>query len=99
MTLKNAIGEQTRERAARTRPGVFARFVNEWLYSGHYQEPESEHHSRTYAIYDSSRVTIDDRNKWAVKEHGITAEANDVEHVLRAIRDYLEEMAFSEVIP
>lgn len=99
MGLRNAIGEKTREKAARTRPGVLARFVNEWLYSGHYQEPESEHHKRKYAIYDSARVTIDDRNRWAVKEYGITSDKNDVETVLRAIRDYLEEMSFSEVIP
>jgi hypothetical protein len=99
MTLKNAIGEQTRERAARTRPGVLASFVNEWLYSGHYKDPETKYNTRTYTIRDSAKVTIDERNKWAVMEHGITAEKNDVEHVLRAIRDYLEEMAFKDVIP
>ncbi len=99
MTIRDAIGEQTRERSARTRPGVLARFVNEWLYSGHYQEPESKHGSRMYRIYDSARCAIDDRNEHAVRQHGITSDKNDVETVLRAIRDYLEEMAFSEVIP
>lgn len=69
------------EMAARTRPGVLARFVN------------------MYSIFDSARVTIDDRNRWSVKEYGITSDNNDVETVLRAIRDYLEEMSFSEVIP
>ena len=99
MTIRNAIGNQTLERAAATRPGVLARFVNEWLYSGHYLTPEKTAHTRKYAIYDSARVTIDERNQYAVREHGITADNNDVETVLRGIRDYLEEMAFAEVIP
>jgi hypothetical protein len=99
LTIKNAIGEQTRKKAARTRPGVLARFVNEWLYSGTYQDGKTEYHTRTYQICDNARVTIDDRNEYAVKEYGITAENNDVETVLRGIRDYLEEQSFAEVIP